>query len=231
MRVISFVILLVCVLGFALGQEVEVQQPPQQQQQQSYFNSSPDADLTHIFSDADPEEGFYPGKPAHVVVGFKNQGTNPITFKYIAGALYYHLDHQHIIENYTAAMYDVVVKPAAEFSFTYPFRLHPMLSEGEYGLEFAATYVIDSSNYASLFYNQTIQVLEPKSELQPKDVLQYGLIVAVFALGIFALLKYASSGKKRKATGTTDTTSHGDAWARTINTVGSPSPKTSKKNN
>jgi uncharacterized alpha/beta hydrolase family protein len=59
MRVTTLVLLFICLIGAAICQdEVASQQQQQQaqaQQQQSFFNSSPDADLTHIFADVSEE--------------------------------------------------------------------------------------------------------------------------------------------------------------------------------
>jgi hypothetical protein len=112
---------------------------------------SPDADTTYIFPDVDEEDGFYPGSVSHVVLGFRNQGQRPYGFTGIGGSLYYYMDSSYVLENYTAIKYEVTVQPGEEYSFTYPFRLHPMLSEGQYGLRFTALYRDESNTDATTF--------------------------------------------------------------------------------
>merc|ERR1712137_776997 len=138
--------------------------------------ASPDADTTYLFSDVDEEEGFQPGAISHIVLGFKNNGQRPFAFAAIGGSLYYNQDATYVLENYTAIRYDTTVQPGEEYSFTYPFRLHPKLSEGEYGLRFTALYRDE--------FNTSVSVNEPHRELQVQDILQVALIVAVVVGGI-----------------------------------------------
>merc|ERR1712137_776362 len=159
---------------------------------------SPDADTTYVFSDVDEEEGFYPGSISHVVLGFKNQGQRPYGFTGIGGSLYYYMDSSYVLENYTAIKYDVTIQPGEEFSFTYPFRLHPMLSEGQYGLRFTALYRDEFNTYATPLFNETVHVLEPHRELHLQDFLQFGLIIFVVLLGVFGIFKYVGGSRKQK---------------------------------
>merc|ERR1712137_1054140 len=199
----SFSLLFVCLaLLFAscLCDGVATQQQQTQQQASSgqILPGSPDADTTYVFPDVNEEEGFYPGSISHVVLGFKNQGQRPYGFTGIGGSLYYYMDSSYVLENYTAIKYDVTIQPGEEFSFTYPFRLHPMLSEGQYGLRFTALYRDEFNTYASTFFNETIHVLEPHRELHIQDILQFGLIIVVLGLAVFGIVKYVGGSRKQK---------------------------------
>lgn len=44
-------------------------------------------------------QGFYPGNPDTVVLGFRNNGQRPFVFKQIAGSLRYEMDFNYILEN------------------------------------------------------------------------------------------------------------------------------------
>ena len=89
-----------------------------------------------------------------------------------------------------------------------------MLSEGDYGLQFAAVYRDEVTTYATYFYNATIKVLEPQSELKLQDIFQYGLIVAVFALAIFGAFKLLGSGKRKRSSGATANIGNADDWLK-----------------
>merc|ERR1712137_1507004 len=151
--------------------------------------ASPDADTTYLFSDVDEEEGFQPGAISHIVLGFKNNGQRPFAFAAIGGSLYYNQDATYVLENYTAIRYDTTVQPGEEYSFTYPFRLHPKLSEGEYGLRFTALYRDESNTYATPFFNATVTVNELHRELQVQDILQVALIIVVVVGGIYGVIR------------------------------------------
>merc|ERR1711862_276317 len=191
MRSVTFIFACLALLfALCLADEVATQQQQQQQQQppagqQKVLAGSPDADTSYIFSDVVVEEGFYPGAVSHVVLGFKNTGQRPFGFSAIGGSLYYSMDAGYVLENYTAIKYEATIHPGEEYSFTYPFRLHPMLNEGEYGLRFTAIYRDEFNTFATTFFNETVSVLEPHRDLHITDILQFGLIVAVIILAIY----------------------------------------------
>ena len=72
-----------------------------------------------------------------------------------------------------------------------------MLNEGQYGLKFTAFYRDEFNQYATTFFNETVHVLEPHRELHLQDILQFGLIVLVFALAVFGAVKYVGGSRKR----------------------------------
>ena len=67
-----------------------------------FLHHSPDADTTYIFPDG---TGFHAGVPSTIVLGFKNNGQKVFQFNSIRGTLYYHVDHNYQLENYTTQNY------------------------------------------------------------------------------------------------------------------------------
>lgn len=198
------VAILVALLAFfavsAFAQDVAGTGAPQGDEEVVQSRASPDADTVFVFPDADTRGGFYPGNPDTVVLGFRNNGQRPFVFKQIAGSLRYEMDFNYILENYTVSNYGVTVKPGEEYTLLYRFTPHQQLQEGPYGLQFSAIYGDDYGDFETVFFNSTINILEPVSDLTLKDILQYALIIAVSLGAAVGLVRLGSSfGGKRSS--------------------------------
>jgi len=192
------------------------------------LTASPFAQTAFVFPNA-PTRDLHAGKPAEVLIGFKNVGPKPYLFTSLKGGLYYNLDARYFLENYTSANFDTVINPNEQYSFAYRFLPHSMLEEGEFGLLIQGFYHDnDGGNFSSIIFNSTINIVEPVETLDVQSLFQYAFIVALGALGGFLLYKsFGSVGGKKRYTSERGTTSSADAdeWLQGTNALNRSGPK------
>eukprot|EP01115_Flamella_aegyptia_P010994 TRINITY_DN4_c0_g3_i1.p1 TRINITY_DN4_c0_g3~~TRINITY_DN4_c0_g3_i1.p1 ORF type:complete len:240 (+),score=51.93 TRINITY_DN4_c0_g3_i1:34-753(+) len=165
---------------------------------QQIITESPEIQINYKFTDSveteDGELGFYSGEVSKILIGFTNSGNYPYQIVGARGGLFYNLDANYALENYTAQSFLSTASPKETVTGEYYFRPHPQLEDGEYGIFFQA-YYSDSygRNYTSIFFNETVQIMELKSDFDLQQIFQYGLLIALGSLILFGIFKFLGS--------------------------------------
>jgi len=180
-------------LVFAAAQDVATQGG---EEEEVFIRSSPDILTEYVFPN-NPDLKFYPGEIVDVVFSMINTGQHPITVDGISATLYYHLDARYAIQNYTLTRSSLVLQPRDDRSLAYRFMPHPMLEVGEFGL-YGQVYYHDweNMNYTTVFFNQTIDLVDPPSALDSDTLLRVFGGIAIALLVGFLGWRFTSRQRK-----------------------------------
>jgi len=200
--------------------------------------ASPNARTIVVFP-ASQEKAFVLGKKIDVVVGFENVGKIPFTVSTISASLRYPPDWEVHIQNYTVRSYNLTIPAGEQASFHYSFRPDPSLDARPFGVAANIFYSDRDDNYTTLFFNDTIYLVEHQEEVDIRAWFIY--IGAAAAVGLVGFLVYNAVGggkpKKRKIEyGTANGETDADSWLAGTSadprkrTGGSKSPRSSRKN-
>uniref|UniRef100_A0A6B2LFV0 Uncharacterized protein n=1 Tax=Arcella intermedia TaxID=1963864 RepID=A0A6B2LFV0_9EUKA len=156
----KLLVCLLCLIAFAVGQDevVQEEEAQEQQQQQQYLTSSPFVLTSSVFPRH--PNGVVPlGKLSEILIGFKNVGQKAFNVTIIHGSLRHPQDLSTFIQNFTSWRGGVLVRPGQHVTFQYYFFPDELLEPKDYALVVNAYYTDEENyNYASTFYNGTIDV-------------------------------------------------------------------------
>ncbi|GAQ91472.1 translocon-associated protein subunit alpha [Klebsormidium nitens] len=177
--------------------EEEVTAPPERVQPQTitmYPEGLPGVETVFVFPN-NVQRQVPAGAPVDLLVGLANNGDSSITVKMIAGYLSYSRDYSQVIQNFTQFPFDTTVEPGEQHSFAYTFATHKLLQPHEFGFTAAVYYESDGAVHSNVFYNGTVEVVEPSGILSGENA-----FLALLALALLSLLGYWAYSQVQKLT-------------------------------
>jgi translocon-associated protein subunit alpha len=135
------------------------------------------------------------GQPVDLLVGLSNNGDASVTVKRIAGYLSYARDYSVVIQNFTQFPFDTTVEPGKQQSFAYTFATHKALQPLDFGFTAAIYYESGGQLHSNVFYNGTVEVVEPSGILSGENA-----FLALLAIALLGLLGYWAYGQVQKLT-------------------------------
>jgi len=197
--------LLVCLLlsllalcCFAQQQGVKVSGFGAEDEPRTLF-ASPDVSTTYVFPRF-PNKKFPSGEEVEIMLGFANNGAHEFNITRIEASYNYPLDYNYYIQNFTTLHYNwVVAKPSTQVSVSYRFRPDALLEPRDFGLVASVFYrdAVTGTNYTSVFFNSTIDNVEPSTGVDTQLFFTYLAGVAVLGLVGFVLYRVLGNWAKR----------------------------------
>jgi translocon-associated protein subunit alpha len=155
------------------------------------------------------------GQEVNFLVGFKNNGKQDFVVETLDSSLRYPTDFNYVIQNYSTAVYNRLVKPSHEATFAYAFTVNDALAERPFSFLVNLKYKdATGKRFSSAAFNQTVNIYEFDNGFNLQTLFIY-LFLASLAFGIlYTIYSFISSklhigkyNKKSKVeTGTTSAT-------------------------
>lgn len=128
------------------------------------------------------------------MVGFKNKGKQEFVVESLAASLRYPQDFNYHIQNFSTVVYNRLVKPTHEATFSYALIVNEALSERPFGFLVNLQYRdATGKRFASAAFNQTVNIVEFDDGLNLQTLFIY-VFLASLAFGIlFAIYSFLAS--------------------------------------
>lgn len=154
-----------------------------------------------------------------VLCGLVNDGDTKLNVSGIAGSVNT-ADLRYNLQNLTGIRYDMIVEPHDEMTFEYKFLARENREGVKANIMLAIYYHDSTQESAKVFFNETVEFVEPDDGLDTKLLMTYmiaAVVVALMGYLGFSLLKGISS-KKPIETGTqSGGLPGGDDWLSNYN--------------
>lgn len=164
--------------------------------------------LTHILTDL-PEEAdgvtttyVFPDNPAlvltsgqsvEILCGLHNQGDMPLNVTQVAGSLNSPLDFRVYIQNWTSPVYNTILAPETQGTFSVTIRPHLHLQPRDFVVALSVFYESDDELFSSTCYNGTVYIVEPPGFFDVETGFMYLFIVSVVGLAAYVGFKALQS--------------------------------------
>lgn len=159
--------------------------------------ASPDASTSSVFP-LYPLRKFPLGEEIEILLGFANNGESNFNISHITASFNYPLDYSFYIQNFTTREYNFAVQPDGQVSISYIFYPDPMLEPRDYGLVASVHYRDQLGvNWTSVFFNATVEVVEPSSSFDAQAFFTFLAIAAILGLIGFGIYRSLGSWKKK----------------------------------
>lgn len=141
------------------------------------------------------------GAPVEFLVGFRNKGEQDFVVDTIDASFRYPMDFNFFIQNFSAIMYNRIIKPEQEATFHYSFLPAEAFAGRPFGLNINLAYHDVSGNaYQEAVFNETVQIIELEEGLDGETFFLYVFLAAgVVLLLVIGQQTLLSVGKKRPA--------------------------------
>eukprot|EP00698_Gefionella_okellyi_P005014 TRINITY_DN14613_c0_g1_i1.p1 TRINITY_DN14613_c0_g1~~TRINITY_DN14613_c0_g1_i1.p1 ORF type:complete len:266 (+),score=67.74 TRINITY_DN14613_c0_g1_i1:57-854(+) len=141
------------------------------------------------------------GAVVELVVGFRNGAKTPLNVTSLIGSLNFVQDYRYYVQNFSRIDFgNTLVPPGAEVSLLYPVRPDPSLEPRDFIL--SATVLYEDADgrleYATNFFNQTIELVEATGTFDANVVFVALLIAALGGLGYFVIKQQTSKSSRKK---------------------------------
>ena len=117
------------------------------------------------------------------------------------GAFNSPFDFNYFIQNFTEIEYGVLVDPTEQTSIAYRMNPSPNLDPMPFQLAAVVFYTVDDELYSTTVFNSTVELYEPKSDFDAKQMFTYFAVTAIIALVVLVVMRYISDDKKRSKYG------------------------------
>uniref|UniRef100_A0A7S0WKU2 Translocon-associated protein subunit alpha n=1 Tax=Pyramimonas obovata TaxID=1411642 RepID=A0A7S0WKU2_9CHLO len=195
--------------------------------------SAEGVETTFVFPD-NPKQFLTSGEEAEILCGFYNGGDVPLNVTRLAGSINSPMDFRVYVQNWTSPMYNTVVPPDTQGSFSIKIKPDLNLQARDFIVALTAFYESDGEMYSSTFFNGTVYVVESAGFLDMETFFMYFFIVAVVGLiagAIFKALQSAGVVKKKSKARKVETGTRGavdeNEWLK--GTAARPASGTPKK--
>ncbi|XXG74983.1 hypothetical protein AAC387_Pa07g3579 [Persea americana] len=200
------------------------------------FAPAPGVDTVCVFP-KNPKRMVTAGEETELLVGvMNNEGESALKVIAIRASLHLPFDHHLYVQNLTVQeFYNASVPFSVQATFPYIFAVNKYLQSGTFDLVGTIVYEIDQHPYQSIFYNGTIEVVEPGGFLSIESVFLFSLGIALAGLlGLWIYGQIQNFSKKTKRTpkvevGTKTTDASLDEWLQGTAYAQSLSSNKSKK--
>jgi len=195
--------------------------------------SAEGVETTFVFPD-NPNKFLTSGEEVEVLCGFYNGGDVPLNVTRLAGSINYPMDFRVYVQNWTSPVYNIVVPPDTQGSFSIKIKPDLNLQPRDFIVSLTTFYESDDELFSSTFFNGTVYVVEPTGSLDMETFFMYFFIVAVVGLiagAIFKALQSAGVVKKKSKPRKVETGTRGavdeNEWLK--GTAAQPASGTPKK--
>jgi len=174
---------------------------------------SPDIDLALLFSKPVGDGSELPaGRPVEFAIGIKNSGDSDFIIDGVDASFRYPMDYNYHIQNFSAAMYGISVKPNQEASVMYSFVPADVFAGRPLGLTINLGYHdADGQDFIEAVFNSTVNIMEVDEGFDLETLFMYlfllGLLGLCGFLGYQAVDSYVLGGTMTAAVKKTTTTS------------------------
>lgn len=152
------------------------------------------------------------GQTTELLLGLVNTGESPVTVFGITGNLYVVMDGIYNVQNFSAQTFNLTVQPGVQSSFPFTFTPDAKLQARDFGLAAKVFYEVDGQPHANVFFNKTIEVIEPVGVVSGETVFLGLLAVGVATLvGIWIYAQLDKISKKSKRAKKVETGTKSDA--------------------
>ncbi|MCO5570061.1 hypothetical protein L7F22_023775 [Adiantum nelumboides] len=174
---------------------------------------------TVYFFPKDADKSIPAGEEAEVIVGISNHGDLPLNVHSIWASLHLAYDQRYQIQNFTASEFGKsIVPPSVQASFPYTFTVSKFLQPGRFALVASIFYEVDGTPHRSVFYNGTIEVIEPSGFLSGETLFLVTLgsgmlgLLGMWLYGQFQKLSKKTRRTKKVETGTRSMDAVNNEW-------------------
>jgi len=196
----AWLCLILCFLVASFAQE-GVKVPDVEEE---VISASPDVSTVSIFPRA-PNKQFFAGEAAEILLGFANNGPEPLNITHISASFNYPLDFTYYIQNFTTKECNVTVQPTTQVSLAYFFLPDPLLEPRDFGLVCSVFYRnAHGTNFTSVFFNSTVDLIEPTGGVDTQTFFVVIFSVAFFGLLSFVVYRFLTSWSKSQSYGSSD---------------------------
>jgi len=164
---------------------------------------SPDIDLALLFSKPVGDGSELPaGRPVEFAIGIKNSGNRDYIIDGADASFRYPMDYNYHIQNFSAALYGISVKPNQEASVMYSFVPADVFAGRPLGLTINLGYHdADGQDFIEAVFNSTVNIMEVDEGFDLETLFMYlfllGLLGLVGFLGYQAVDSYVIGGTKK----------------------------------
>lgn len=134
------------------------------------------------------EKEFRPGDIVDALVGVSNEGTDPIVFHMMAGALLTSADPPQFYQNFTEFPYNITIHPTHAATVHYKFRPDPRVEARTFNMIIVAFYHdAVGTNYSSTAYNATFELSDFPDKMDAITFFMYlgGLALLILLAVVF----------------------------------------------
>lgn len=156
---------------------------------------------TVVFFPNNPSKSVVAGEPSEIVLGISNNGGSPLKVAIVRAHLNLPYDHRINVQNFTAQDLNTTVPAKVQASFSYSFTIHKYLQPGTFDLVGSVFYELDNQLYKSVFYNGTVEVVEPSGFVSGETMFLVTLGLGLLGLlGMWAYAQVQKFSKKQRRT-------------------------------
>jgi len=148
---------------------------------------SPDIELTMLFTKPVGDGSELPaGKAVEFVVGVANSGDHDFIIDGVDASFRYPMDYNYHIQNFSAALFGITVKPKQEASVLYSFAPADVFAGRPLGLTINLGYHdADGQDFIEAVFNSTVNITEVEEGFDIETLFMY-----LFLLAFMGLLGY-----------------------------------------
>jgi hypothetical protein len=141
---------------------------------------NPDVVLKAVFP-GNEDGKFQTGRPFDVLVGVANTGENAFNITFVGGHIHSAYDFNYIIQNVTFIPSAVLLNPMEQTTLAYTVTPDKSLEPINYRLSGYIRYysTLDESEYFGFYFNQTVELVEPPTELDASSLFSYLLVLSI----------------------------------------------------
>ncbi|XP_063706698.1 translocon-associated protein subunit alpha [Culicoides brevitarsis] len=142
------------------------------------------------------------GVPVEFLVGFANKGEDDFVVETLEASFRYPMDFNYFIQNFSAIVYNTVVKPGHDATISYSFVPSDTFAGRPFGLNIALNYRdANGIQYTEAVFNETIHITEVDDGLDGETFFLYVFLAAIVVLLLVLGQQFLGSvGKKRRST-------------------------------
>ncbi|CAG0879767.1 unnamed protein product [Cyprideis torosa] len=186
--------------------EMEYEEEPIVDDADTKLKSSTEVDTTMLFTHPvfGPEDKveLIAGKLVEILVGFTNKGIKDYVLETMDASFRYPMDYSFYLQNFSAVVYNHVVKPKQEATLLYSFIPSDAFESRSFGLTVNLLYRdLDGQYYQDAVFNKTVPIVEANDGLDTETFFLYVFLAALCILLLVLGHHFLSSfGRKRKST-------------------------------
>jgi hypothetical protein len=142
---------------------------------------------------------FTAGEEVTALIGMTNSGPKTYNVSYVGAHLHSPYDFNFFVQNFTVRWTSNLLPPNSEVTVEYKFRPDEKLEPLDFHLSGWLIYNDSASTpiiYRSLFFNQTVEVTERRSEWTIQSFFTTALVLAGIAIAGYVVLSQTAVGKK-----------------------------------
>jgi len=193
-----FFLVLFCFLSLSFAQNEGIKLADPEPQEAPLIISSPDISTSYVFPQF-IDKKFPSGEEIEILLGFSNAGEQDYNVTHITASFNFPLDYSYYIQNFTTIQYMTTVVPNTQQSFAYFFVPDALLEPRDFGLVASVHYRdAEGVNYTTVFFNSTIDIIEPTGGVDTQTFFTYLGVVAVLGLIGFVIYRALLSWRKRQ---------------------------------